>query len=86
MKELLSGKNILKYEDQVIKFDKPNPKDFTFAAVSCQHTLSSSEVYQHVKNHEPGMVLMLGDFHYAGHSYMSTEQFKFGVHEVMKSE
>lgn len=32
------------------------------------------------------MLLMLGDLHYSGHHYMSADQFKFAVHEVMKSE
>lgn len=29
---------------------------------------------------------MLGDLHYSGHLYLSKEQFKFAVHEVMKSK
>lgn len=32
------------------------------------------------------MVLMLGDLIYAGHSYMSTDQFIYAIHEVMKSD
>ena len=40
-------KNLIKYEggSKEISFDTPNSDSFTFAAVSCQHTLSSSDVY-----------------------------------------
>lgn len=44
----ISPQNTVRFDDHVVMFDKPNPQDFSFAAVSCQHTLSSSEVYQHV--------------------------------------
>ena len=48
--------------------------------------MSWSQVHQHVKAHNPGMVLMLGDLHYGGHAYLSSGEFKYAVHEVMKSE
>jgi hypothetical protein len=48
--------------------------------------MSQSEVFAHVENHNPDILLMLGDFHYSGHYFMDEEQFEFAVHEVFKSK
>lgn len=48
--------------------------------------MSTSEVYKHIKNLNPGLIVMLGDFHYSGHSYLSGDEFKFAIHEAFKSE
>ena len=47
--------------------------------------MSASAVFEHMLSLKPGLMIMLGDFHYSGHSMMTPDQFKFAVHEQMKS-
>jgi hypothetical protein len=53
--------------------------------VAEQDLLSHSDVYGHILEAKPDLMLVLGGFHKAGHQRLSSEEFKFGVHEVMKS-
>ena len=69
-----------------ISFRTPSPSHFKFAAVSCQHTMSQSDVFSHIVSKDPDFVVMLGDFHYSGHYTMDEERFEYAVHEVFKSK
>lgn len=69
-----------------ISFRTPNPSKFKFVAVSCQHTMSQSEVFSYIINKDPDLVIMLGDFHYSGHYSMNEARFEYAVHEVFKSQ
>ena len=48
--------------------------------------MSQSEVFKHIVNSDPDLVVMLGDFHYSGHYTMDEERFEYAVHEVFKSQ
>ena len=72
------------YLDRALSFKTPG-QSFKFAAVSCAHTASESEVFASIASHKPEFIAHLGDLHYAGHWSLTSREFKYAVHEVMAS-